>query len=221
MDELEANRIRTLQAEWRRVAESDRPDESRRAQKIADEARAAAQAEADERAERVRAVTEKSLAHLASRPEISAAEKADRRFRAAERRHAREEREREESAEVRSWIERRNREDNYRRSQPVATSRAAESVGDDGWDAWRRFVDGRIARYFEAHVEELIERKVEQRMLQIYKENHELATAVRKSIEAIAKALDQHAELIRELGKREDTGTRSSDISSRPLRVVN
>jgi hypothetical protein len=58
---------------------------------------------------------------------------------------------------------------------------------------------------------------------EVYKEMSGLAASVAKSIEAIAGAIDIHADLIRELGnKRGDSSdVKSSDISSRPLRVVN
>jgi hypothetical protein len=84
----------------------------------------------------------------------------------------------------------------------------------------RRFVDGRVAKYFEAHVEKLIERKVQERTREVYKEMREFATAVRKSIEAMADAINKHADLIRDLAKRDETDTRSSD-NPRPLRIVN
>jgi hypothetical protein len=189
-DEMEANKRRTLLSEWRRVAESPRVDTSRREQAIEAEAAAQAQAAADERAELVRAISERSR-ELAESPRhrISAIDRQEARERRAER-------EQREAAEVAAWISRRNRED-VQRSQPVVTARA-ESGGDDGWDAWRRFVDARVAKYVDRRIDELVERKIEDRMLQIYRENHEFAVSVRKSIEAIARALEGHDALIRE-----------------------
>jgi hypothetical protein len=218
-DELEENRKRTLMKEFRETAESERPDESRRIAAIEAEAQAAAQAEADKRAERVRAITAKSWAHVLSRPEISDADRAERRFRVAQRRHTREERERKEASEVRAWLERRNYEDNYRRSEPVAATRA-ESVGDE-WADWNRWCDARIEKYIATRVEQLVARRVEESMRQVYREMSELAEGTYKAIEAIGQALDKQADVIRELGKREETGTRSSDIPRRPMRVVN
>jgi hypothetical protein len=173
-DELRANRVRCLMAEWRRVANSERP-------------------------------------------EISPADQADRRFRVAERKHAQEQREQQEAARVRDWLERRNYEENYHRGETVTTAKA-ESGGDDGWDGWRRFIDSRIQRYFEARIEKMIERRVEERMLEIRSELTEVATATRKAIQAMAQALDKHAELIRELAKRNETDVRSDNSR---LRVVN
>jgi hypothetical protein len=85
--------------------------------------RAAAQAAADERAELVRAITERSRAFAESpRHRISAVDRAE----IAERKIAREQREQKEAAEVRAWISRRNIEDT-RQGEPVATKGAAES----------------------------------------------------------------------------------------------
>jgi hypothetical protein len=213
-DELEANRRRTLLSEWRSVAESEREDTSRRAQAIeAERVEAEAAAAAPEEARR-RAINAQAWANAMSpRHPVSAIDREEIR----QRKIAREERERKEAEAVRDWVVQKNFEE--RRSQPVVAARAES--GDDYWSAWRKFIDGRIEKFFTAHVEQLIERKVEQRMLQVYRENHEIAVSVRKSIEAIARALEGHDKLIRELGKREETGTRSSDIPQRPLRVVN
>jgi hypothetical protein len=57
-------------------------------------------------------------------------------------------------------------------------------------------------------------------MLEVYKENHEFAVSVRKSIEAIARALEGHDKLIRELIEtRGEPDTRHD--SQRALRIVN
>jgi hypothetical protein len=162
-DELEENRKRTLMKEFRETAESERPDESRRIAAIEAEAQAKAQAEADKRAERVRAITAKAWENVLTRPEMSAADKLDARQRARERRAERAERERAESQRVAAWIQRRNIED-VRQSQPVTTTRAAESGDWSGWNSW---CDSRIEKYINARVEQLVARRVEQRMLQV------------------------------------------------------
>jgi hypothetical protein len=158
------------------------------------------------------------------RPEISPADQADRRFRAAERKAAREEREREEAAQVRDWLERRNYEENYHRGEPVGgtpTTAKAESVSDE-WADWNRWCDRRIERYMasvETRIEKMVQRRVEESMVEVYKEMSELATGVHKAIQAIGQALDKQADVIREMSKRGDD-VRSSD-NQRPLRVVN
>jgi hypothetical protein len=108
----------------------------------------------------------------------------------------------------RAWLERRQFEDNYRQGEPVTTARA-ESGGpalppDDGWDAWRKFVDSRIQRYFEAHVEQLVERRVEERLREIRSELTEVAVATRKAVQAMAEAINKHAEILRQLNSGEE-----------------
>jgi hypothetical protein len=170
-DELRANRVRCLMAEWRRV--------------------------------------------VADRPEISQADELDRRQRERERKAECEQREEQEAAAVRQWLERRQFEDNYRQSEPVAA--AGAEAGD--WSAWNRWADSRVERYIEARVEELVERRVAERVQGVYAEMRELATSIRKAISAMAKAIEKHDELIRQQLKRDETDVRSDN--PRSLRVVN
>jgi hypothetical protein len=124
-------------------------------------------------------------------------------------------RELQEAERVRAWLERRNYEENRQQAQPVVTARAAES---DEWAAWNRWADSRIQRYFEAHVEQLVQQRVAERTQQIRRELTEVATAVRKAVTAMAQAIDAHDKLIRELTKRDEPDARPDQ---RALRVVN
>jgi hypothetical protein len=219
-DELEQNKRRTLMREWHDVAESSREDTSRRAQAIEDEARAEAEAAAAPEEARRRAINAQAWANaLSARHPVSAVDRAEIR----ERRERKIAREAAEAEEVRAWVAKRNAED-YQRSQPVGTptTARAESGGDDGWGAWNRWADSRIERHLariEAQIEKQIERRVDEKVRDIYSDMTQLATNVRKTVNAMADAINKHSELIRELGKRGEPDARPD--SQRALRVVN